>query len=620
MDSARRHTASALPAPGASGERRPRAGRSCFARCSAALAVLLLLCLPASAQTLADALGSSPGDPFATPGQGQFLPVEEAYPLAVDVIDDQTLRLVWQMPPGYYLYQHAFRFRVSRDGQSSEPQATLPPALTREDEYFGRVQVYYDQAEVTLSSSDPFPGTDLSVTSQGCADAGLCYPPRTQRFRIDAGGMATELAASSGAPAASSPARPQASITALVSMAALAFMGGLILNLMPCVLPILSMKALSFAGCPAEARHRHGWYYSAGVVTSFLAVAATLILLRGAGQAVGWGFQLQSPAFVISLGYLFTLMGLGLSGLLNLGAGFMGRGESFTEGGGHRGSFFTGVLAVVVASPCTAPFMGAALGFALTQPIAAALTIFTALGIGMAVPMLLLSYSELVRRHLPRPGPWMESLRQVLAFPLYATALWLFWIAGRQVSVDLMAAALFGALLLALALWLWRGGLLSRSVAAACLAVTFSVIFWRPVDSGAVPDRLPAGSIAYSPQRLGQLLARGDPVFVDVTADWCITCLANEKTVLARASVQQAFKTNGVTYMVADWTDYDPQIAEFVASHGRSGIPLYVLYDGQGGSAPRLLPQLLRTRVVLDALQSVTPGKDQIAQARQTGR
>jgi thiol:disulfide interchange protein DsbD len=244
--------------------------------------------------------------------------------------------------------------------------------------------------------------------------------------------------------------------------------------------------------------------------------------------------------------------------------------------------------------------MGTALGYALVQPPVIGLAVFAALGAGMAAPMLLLSYSEAARNRMPKPGPWMERLKQALAFPLYATALWLFWVAGRQTSVDVMAAALLGALLLALALWLWRGALIARGAAVICVAVALVLAAWRPPQEQGAETSLPAGAIAYSPARLEELRSSGQPVFVDVTADWCITCLANERAVLGTDAVQRAFREAGVAYMVADWTDYDPQIADFVASHGRSGIPLYVLYVG--GEKPRLLPQLLRRSTVLEAL------------------
>ncbi len=537
----------------------------------------------------------------------QFLPVEEAYPLAVDASDEQNLRLVWQMPAGYYLYQHAFRFELTQDGQAITSEAIYPPALTREDEYFGRVEVYYDSAEVSLKTSRPVRDAELSVTSQGCADAGLCYPPRTQRFRIDASGIVTELASgepqrTSPQPMTASPATPP-----LLFMMLLAFAGGLILNLMPCVLPILSLKILGFACASAEDRHRHGLLYSAGVIVSFLATALLLISLRSAGQAIGWGFQLQSPGFVIALAYLFILMGLGMSGLVALGNRFMNLGSDLAGQGGATGSFFTGVLAVLVASPCTAPFMGTALGYALVQPATVGLTVFAALGAGMAAPMLLLSYSETARNHMPRPGPWMDRLKQALAFPLYATALWLFWVAGRQAGIDVMAAALLGALLIALGLWCWRGGAIAKSLAALCLVSALLLAAWRPAYTVDGFADMPAGSVAYSSQRLQELRRQGTPVFVDVTADWCITCLANKRTVLETETVQEAFRAAGITYMIADWTDYDPEIAAFVSGHGRSGIPLYVLYAEP--AEPQLLPQLLRRKIVLDAIDDVATPK-----------
>ncbi|MEO1081921.1 MAG: protein-disulfide reductase DsbD [Pseudomonadota bacterium] len=546
--------------------------------------------------------------------QPEFLPVEEAYVLAVEAEDATTLRLVWQMPPGYYLYQHAFDFSLARNDTAIGLEHEYPPALTREDEYFGRVQVYYDSADITLRAENAVPGTRLAITSQGCADAGLCYPPRTQFFLVDAQGTVLEAAAPLATRAgADRPANSAGgSTSALWFMLLLAFAGGLILNLMPCVLPVLSLKVLGFAmACPEE-RHRHGQLYSLGVVLSFLAIAVVLLSLRSTGQAIGWGFQLQSPTVVLSLAYLFVVLGLAMSGVLELGNRFMNLGSDLCDKGGARGSFFTGVLAVVVASPCTAPFMGTALGYALVQPAHIGLAVFAALGCGMALPMLLLSYSETARRHMPKPGPWMERLKQGLAFPLYATALWLFWVAGRQTGVDVMAAALLGALVLALGLWLWRGAWFARSVSLLCLGVAVFLVSWRPTAISPEDSSLPEGAVAYSPQVLEELRAAGQPVFVDVTADWCITCLANERAVLDTAAVQDAFRANGVTYMIADWTDYDPTIADFVSSHGRSGIPLYVLYSRN--DEPRLLPQILRRSTVLSALDTVS--ENSLATAR----
>lgn len=569
--------------------------------------------VPAGAQGL-EGLGRSAQQLNGGIESVEFLPVEQAYPLAVNALSETEAQLLWQMPAGYYLYQHAFRFELEGQGEDQAAttalSASLPEALVREDEFFGRVEVYYDVADVKVTSTLPLAGSTLRVTSQGCADAGLCYPPRTQRFRIAADGTATELQTSRDKVPASGSATvvlddslPASGGAGLLSMLMFAFLGGVILNLMPCVLPILSLKVLSFACATPQERHQHGVLYSIGVISGFVGFALLLLSLRGAGQAVGWGFQLQSPGFVIALAYLFVVMGLGLSGVIELGNRFMNLGSDLAGTGGASGSFFTGLLAVVVASPCTAPFMGTALGFALVQPPLAGLTVFAALGAGMAAPMLLLSYSETARKYMPKPGPWMDRLKQALAFPLYATAVWLFWVAGRQTNVDVMAATLMGALFLALALWLWRGALLARGFAVACLAVAFTLAMWRPevLSVDGESKALPAGAIAYTPGALQALRAEGKPVFVDVTADWCITCLANERSVLSSDSVQTAFKRAGVTYMVADWTDYDPEIAEFVARHGRSGIPLYVLYDG--ALPGRVLPQLLRKKAVISELQ-----------------
>lgn len=546
--------------------------------------------------------------------QAEFLPVEEAYPLAVERVADNQLRLIWQMPPGYYLYKHAFRFDALVDGSSVALEANYPEFLVREDEYFGRVEVYYDGADITLTADRPIQSGTLSVMSQGCADAGLCYPPRTQQFSLDSDGTLSEIVGVEKPlqRTAASSAKPQRN-PGFWAMLAAAFVGGLILNLMPCVLPILSLKVLSFACSPIAERRRHGALYSLGVMTSFVAVALALFALRSAGQAIGWGFQLQSPGFVTALAYLFIVLGLSLSGVVQLGSRFMNIGGSLANRGDATGSFFTGVLAVVVASPCTAPFMGSALGYAMVQPPLTGTAIFLALGAGMALPMFLLSYSESARALLPKPGPWMETLSQILAFPLYATAIWLLWVAGRQVGVDFMAVALLGALLLSLGLWLWRPSILARGTAIASIALALVLASWRP----AVEDTahtLPAGSIAYSSERLNELRSRGQAVFVDVTADWCLTCLANERTVLSASSVQQAFAESNVVYMVADWTDYDSGIAEFVASHGRSGIPLYVLYQGE--EEPKVLPQLLRRQVVIDALRDAAT--TQLAQSTTT--
>jgi thiol:disulfide interchange protein len=582
----------------------------------ALIAGLLLLSSLCHGQALGDAEGPGVGGPaFGAPaGKPQFLPIDRAYQLEVEIIGEQQLRIYWQIAPDYYLYQHRFAFELT-DAEGTIPvEAILPPALARSDEFFGEVKVYYDHADVPLQLGRGSAQAMLAVTYQGCADAGLCYPPETRHFDVDFASGSVSRAAPPR-PDGASPLDAPGGFSAgrLVYMLLLAFVGGSILNLMPCVFPILSLKVLSFTRSTAHDRHVHSWLYTAGVVASFVLVAALLIALQQAGRAIGWGFQLQSPAFVIALAYLFVAMGLSLSGLFQFGGNVMNAGSSLADRGGLSGSFFTGVLAVVVASPCTAPFMGTALGFALTQPPLVALLVFAALGAGMAAPLLLFSYSGAARRLMPRPGPWMETLKQLLAFPLYGTAIWLLWVAGRQTGVNTMAAALGGVLVLSLGLWLWRFGGWRRGMALACCLLAATLATWRGLDdTGDRPGRLSDGRVAWSEQRLAELRQAGTPVFVDVTADWCITCIANERAVLLTDEMTAAFDRHGVVYMVADWTNYDPAIAQFIGGYGRSGIPLYLMYPGDLASEPLLLPQLLTRATVLEALEAVSRAGDAI--------
>ena len=572
---------------------------------------------------LGQAQGLSVGDRASFGGaleEPQFLPVDEAYQLEIEVLEQGDLRLYWQIAEAYYLYQHRFKFALEdHSGQAVELEIELPPALERSDEFFGDVQVYYHQADVFLGTAQPPTGrfATLSVGSQGCADAGLCYPPQTQLFRIDyTSGTALPIEPPKVAAAPVPSTSPAAPSRSLVYMLILAFMGGAILNLMPCVFPILSLKVLSFARSTDHDRHIHSWLYTAGVISSFVLIAIILIGLQQAGRAVGWGFQLQSPGFVIALAYLFVAMGLSLSGLFEFGGSLMNTGGGLAARGGLSGSYFTGVLAVVVASPCTAPFMGTALGFAATQPAQVALLVFASLGAGMAAPLLLFSYSGGARRLMPAPGPWMETLKQFLAFPLYGTAIWLLWVAGRQTGVNTMASALAGILLLALGLWIWRRGGAARILTALCLLASVALGTWRGFDDNSSPTgALRDGRVAWSEQRLADLRAAGRPVFVDVTADWCITCIANETTVLHTDEISAAFDHHKVVYMVADWTNYNPEIARFLESHGRSGIPLYLVYPADPGASPVILPQILSKNAVLQALRDISPDNGQIAVA-----
>jgi thiol:disulfide interchange protein DsbD len=566
--------------------------------------LVLLLCLHplwAAAQTTPD-----PFTPSSDGNAVEFLPVEEAYQLAVDVIDATTLRLYWQIAPEYYLYQSRFKFQLSDEQGEIAVETDFPPGKSHEDEYFGVQDVYYFNADLTLNLERESESLLLVATSQGCADAGLCYPPQREYFSIDtvAGTIARTDRPGSGPaqqPAENVPevATP-VTLTTLLYMMLLAFAGGTILNLMPCVFPILSLKVLSFAGGEDHSKHVHGWVYSLGVVLSFVAVAAVLIALKQAGQAIGWGFQLQSPVFVTALAYLFFAMGLSLSGVIDFGGSFMGMGSNLADRKGYSGSFFTGVLATVVASPCTAPFMGTALGFAITQPPSSGLLVFAALGAGMAAPMLILSYSSRLRNAMPRPGPWMDLLKQALAFPLYATVVWLLWVAGRQTGVNGMAFALLGCLAIALSLWLWSASNMRRGLALASAALSIALLVNLPGLSAQAATS--NESSAYSPEYLTELRASGQAVFLNVTADWCITCIANERATLALPEIQALLNSETVTYLKADWTNYDPEIARLLEVYDRTGIPLYLAFPADLDQQPEILPQLLTPGIVREAI------------------
>ena len=382
-----------------------------------------------------------------------------------------------------------------------------------------------------------------------------------------------------------------------VILAALAgaILGGLLLNIMPCVFPILSLKALSLAkagGDEASAR-REALSYTAGVVLVCLALGGTLLALRAGGAAVGWAFQLQEPRVILLLLLLVIAIALNLAGLFELPA--IGGGDRLAGAGGAQGAFWTGALAAFVATPCTGPFMGAALGAALVLPTAAALAIFAGLGLGLALPFLLLGFIPAWRRRLPRPGPWMNRLRRILSLPMFLTALGLAWILGRQAGVDAMALGLGAALLLASGLW-WVGARQGQPRAwlpfAPALIAALAAILILPLEApaGARPQT-PLASEPFSEARLAALRGERRPVFLYFTADWCITCKVNEKGVLARAEVARDFSDRKVAVLTGDWTRGDAAIGRFLARHGRSGVPLYLYYPP--GKEPKILPQIL---------------------------
>lgn len=400
-----------------------------------------------------------------------------------------------------------------------------------------------------------------------------------------------------------------------------AFVGGLILNLMPCVFPILSIKVMNFMQMsghnPGEVK-KHGFVFGAGVILSFLVLAGLLLLLRAGGQELGWGFQLQTPAFIAFMTFLMFGLGLSLMGVFEIGNSLINVAGKAGNSEGLRGSFFSGILATILATPCTAPFMGTALGVAITLPASTALMIFAMLGVGMAVPYMLLSSFPVLMKYLPKPGAWMETFKQAMAFPLFATAIWLIWVFGQQAGVDGLVNLLIGLLLLSLGIWIihrWNrykistsGRVISRSIATLLIVGGF---FFSASTEPATFDS-ETGSVdgygiaweSFSNQLVDDYRGEGRNVFVDFTAAWCITCKANERIIFSSNRVKDRFEELDFVMVKADWTNRNPEITRALASFGRNGVPLYVIYS-EDLDESLLLPELLTPGIVLGALENI---------------
>ena len=405
----------------------------------------------------------------------------------------------------------------------------------------------------------------------------------------------------------------------LIRSAGLAFLGGLLLNLMPCVFPVLFLKGLALVNSGSEERHKlrtHGFVYAAGIVVSFWALVAALLALRAAGSKLGWGFQFQSPIFLALMASLLFFLGLSLAGQFEIGLTLTSAGGSLAAKQGYAGSFFTGVLAVVVATPCTAPFMGAAVGYALAQPAAATFAIFTALALGLAAPYVALTLQPAWTRLLPRPGVWMDVLKQAVSVPIFGTAIWLAWVLANAYGAAVLAALLVGFLLLAIAGWFlgrWPAKRWSTTVAALILlgAVALSVFGQQlatepePASTaGAANSASAAEWQPWSADAVSRNLAQGRPVFVDFTAGWCLSCQVNERVALRQPEVQQAFQAANVALLKADWTRRDEAITQALTALGRDGVPAYALYT-PGNTDPQLLPEVLSPGIVTDALSKL---------------
>ena len=401
----------------------------------------------------------------------------------------------------------------------------------------------------------------------------------------------------------------------LVLALVFAFFGGILLNLMPCVFPILSLKILGAASQGGGDRVRirnQGVVFGLGVVLAFLALGGLLIVLRAGGAQLGWGFQLQSPTFVALMAALFFAIGLNLMGVFEVGAALTRVGGRVGEPSGYGESLASGVLATVIATPCTAPFMGAALGFALTRSVLETLLIFGFLGLGMALPYLILSLAPGFLERLPRPGPWMETLRQILAFPMFATVIWLVWVFGQQTGVGGASHLLSAFLLVTAAGWMvrrWqrtdlRSGVVARVVSLGILAGA-ALLVARGSGQEAPLMVMEEGWLPFTQEEVERTLAQGKPVFVDFTAAWCLTCQVNERLVLSTETILGAFRERNVALFKADWTRQDPEITAALEALDRSGVPVYALYRGGPGATPHLLPAILTERIVLDALEGV---------------
>ena len=483
----------------------------------------------------------------------------------------------------------------------------------------GRRAARYEDTGLVLSMAmDGAPRQAFSLSAQRSEGAGEDSDGALMSLSVPPGGDAV---AGGGGHAAGGGSGPSAgggspdgggfSAVAFWQAVAFAILGGLILNLMPCVLPILSLKALGvaqMAGEKPEAARNSGLQYLAGVLVSFLVFAALIIAVRQAGEVVGWAFHMQNPLIVAVLSLVMVAVGLNLLGVfeVNLGAGALG-GKAAQ---GKAAEFFTGVLAVLVATPCTAPFMAPALGYAILQPPGVTVGVFLALGLGFALPYCAVAFVPGARRLLPRPGAWMVSFRQALAFPMLATAIWLYWVLGNQAGVNALTLALISALALGLGAFGWRrmaGERISRSWRAASVAgllVALLSVWAVPRVALAPGDAAPLeGEIAYSEAALGELRDEQQPVFAYFTADWCITCKVNERVALQSGAVKDYFSREGVQVMVGDWTNEDPEITQVLQRHGRAGVPLY-LYFKPGASEALVLPQLLTPNLVIEAIEA----------------
>lgn len=528
-----------------------------------------------------------------------------------------TDRIVLHLePPGGV--QHQLGSLVFHPDEAEIVDYPSPQTLVHEDTGSYRLE---------LTAAPAFKGNIAALSGLLVADAGLDPSGKVSAATISAAWPGGAPTARASAPAAAIDAQQisaaargtDADRLGLALALTFAFLGGLVLNLMPCVFPVVSIKVLGFveqAHGSARRLRAHGLTFAAGIVVCFWIVAGSLLALRASGQALGWGYQLQSPPIVAGLATLFFVLGLNLSGVFEWGLKLQTAAGNAPDRGGLRGAFFAGLLATVVAAPCTAPFMGAALGYALTQPALQAMVVFTALAIGMAAPYVALSFQPKLVRWLPRPGRWMETFKQVLAFPLYLTAVWLVWVLGEQLGIGAAARLLAALVLVAAALWAWNRFLAPAHgprravalVAVVALLAAAALFGWPAGEPRAATADASGRWTPYSDAALQTERANGRAVFVDFTAAWCVTCQVNKRLVLESDAVRRAFADHGVIRMRADWTNRDAHITAALARLGRNGVPVYAVYSTTGDGPPELLPELLTSDIVVRALERAAAG------------
>ena len=477
--------------------------------------------------------------------------------------------------------------------------------------------LFFPADQDTLANAAP---EKVTATPRGAVvelkkDANLAANPKQLSGVLElSGGRAYNIAAQPGTVAA--PVELDWGV--MVKTSALAFLGGLLLNLMPCVFPVLFLKGLALCQSGSEERHRlrtHGFAYAAGILFSFWILVGALLGLRAAGASLGWGFQFQSPVFLALMAGLLFFLGLSLAGQFEIGLSLTSAGGSLATKQGYAGSFFTGVLAVIVATPCTAPFMGAAIGYALAQPAVVTFCVFTAIALGLALPYVVLTLQPAWTRLLPKPGAWMEILRQAISVPIFGTVIWLAWVLAQAYGAAVLAALLVCLLLLAIAGWFlgrWPAQRWATVIAAAILLCVIGISVYAPGKLAAAPEVQTTGQPAqqqwepWSQDSVSKYQAQGRPVFVDFTASWCLSCQVNERVALSQPSVKQALQSANVALLKADWTRHDEAITEALAALDRSGVPAYALYM-PGQSEPQMLPEVLTPGIVLDAVGKLSP-------------